>query len=173
MIDAVVARAQAGDSDAFTELYNKFKSKVSGQIYKMTRDSYRTEDLTQDVFITVFRKLPKFQGHSAFSTWLYRVAFNVVLMDVRSRKKRLQTVPIDDSTDSRPQSAFRTDSVLHLDMTRAIANLPEGYRKYFTSTYVFGNMHKDNARIFHSSVGASKSQSSKGRARMRQVLEAR
>jgi RNA polymerase sigma-70 factor (ECF subfamily) len=124
MIDAVVARAQAGDSDAFTELYNKFKSKVSGQIYKMTRDSYRTEDLTQDVFITVFRKLPKFQGHSAFSTWLYRVAFNVVLMDVRSRKKRLQTVPIDDSTDSRPQSAFRTDSVLHLDMTRAIANLP-------------------------------------------------
>src|SRR5580765_6459005 len=82
----LVARAQAGDGEAFATLFEQHKKRVYSLCLLMTGDVADAEDLTQDAFIQVFRKLGTFRGDSAFSTWLYRVAVNTVLMSLRRRK---------------------------------------------------------------------------------------
>src|ERR1700755_3638632 len=84
----LVARAQAGDGEAFATLFEQHKKRVYSLCLLMTGDVADAEDLTQDAFIQVFRKLGTFRGDSAFSTWLYRVAVNTVLMSLRRRKPK-------------------------------------------------------------------------------------
>src|SRR3954452_8989539 len=93
----LVQRAQQGDSDAFASLFHAHKAKVYSVCLRMTNNTAEAEDLTQDAFLQVFRKLATFRGDSALSTWLYRVAVNTVLMHFR--KKGLRQVSLDESSN--------------------------------------------------------------------------
>ena len=100
IIDAdLVGKAQQGDENAFAALFNANKTKVYSLCLRMTSNVSEAEDLTQETFLTAFRKLGTFRGDSALSTWLHRVAVNTVLMHFRKRGQRLVSVPLSDDQD--------------------------------------------------------------------------
>jgi RNA polymerase sigma-70 factor (ECF subfamily) len=173
----LVRRAQEGDPDAFSSLFNAHKTKIYSLCLRMTSNTAEAEDLTQDAFLQAFRKLATFRGDSALSTWLYRVAVNTVLMHMR--KKGLHPVSLDQPIDQADGSIKReqgklddrlSGSVDRIALTRAMKELPAGYRTIFVLHEVKGYEHHEIARLLRCSVGNSKSQLHKAKTRMRELL---
>jgi RNA polymerase sigma-70 factor, ECF subfamily len=174
----VIKRAQQGDSDAFAALFNAHKTRIYSLCLRMTGNVAEAEDLTQDAFLQVFRKLTSFRGDSALSTWLHRIAVNTVLM--RFRRKQPCRVSLDEpyrnQGDTKPAREFGTrdgrleTSVSRLALTRAISDLPEGYRTMFLLHEVEGYEHREIAEMLGCSIGTSKSQLHKAKLRMREIL---
>ena len=173
----LVRRAQEGDPDAFAFLFNAHKTKIYSLCLRMTANTAEAEDLTQDAFLQAFRKLATFRGDSALSTWLYRVAVNTVLMHMR--KKGLRPVSLDQPIDQPDGSVKReqgrvdgrlSGSVDRIALTRAMKELPAGYRTIFVLHEVKGYEHHEIARLLRCSVGNSKSQLHKAKTRMRELL---
>jgi RNA polymerase sigma-70 factor (ECF subfamily) len=144
----------------------------------MTGDTAEAEDLTQEAFFQMFRKIGTFRGESAFSTWLHRLAVNLVLM--RLRKKNLVTSSLDetqsqDPDDNRTREYGAPDVTLsgavdRLTLEKAMQELPAGYRMIFQLHDVEGYEHKEIAGIIGCSVGNSKSQLHKARMKLRELL---
>lgn len=173
----LVRRARGGDEAAFAELFNAHKTKIHSLCLRMTNNAAEAEDLTQDAFLQVFRKLDTFRGDSALSTWLYRVAVNTVLM--RFRKKGLRQVSLEEPANREADAPKRehgkldgrlSGSVDRIALTRAMKELPTGYRNIFLLHEVKGYEHHEIARLLRCSVGNSKSQLHKAKIRMRQLL---
>jgi RNA polymerase sigma-70 factor (ECF subfamily) len=173
----LIKRAQQGDPDAFASLFHTHKARVYSVCLRLTNNTAEAEDLTQDAFVQVFRKLSTFRGDSAFSTWLYRLAVNTVLM--RFRKKALRQVSLDEpcNQDARlvrreygRKDARLAGSIDRIALTRAIAELPEGYRTIFLLHEVEGYEHQEIAELLDCSVGNSKSQLHKAKLRIRELL---
>jgi RNA polymerase sigma-70 factor (ECF subfamily) len=146
----------------------------------MIGDAAEAEDLTQEAFLQMFRKIGTFRGESAFSTWLHRLTVNLVLM--RLRKKGLWTSSLDDpgsdSEDARPMEIGAADTTLagsvdRLTLERAIESLPPGYRIVFQLHDVEGFEHREIAGMIGCSVGNSKSQLHKARMKLRELLQLR
>jgi RNA polymerase sigma-70 factor (ECF subfamily) len=173
----LVQRAQQGDSDAFASLFHSHKARVYSVCLRMTSNTAEAEDLTQDAFLQVFRKLSTFRGDSALSTWLYRIAVNTVLMHFR--KKVLRQVSRDEPYDQdakavRREYGSRDDRLVgcidRIAMARAISELPVGYRTIFLLHEVEGYEHEEIAELRNCSVGNSKSQLHKAKLRIRELL---
>ena len=173
----LVKRAQRGESDAFADLFHAHKGRIYSICLRMTNNTAQAEDLTQDAFLQVFRKISTFKGNSALSTWLYRIAVNTVLMHFR--KKALKQVSLDepashDATRVRREYGGRdgrlAGSVDRITLTRAIKELPPGYRTIFLLHEVEGYEHQEIAKILNCSVGNSKSQLHKAKLRIREFL---
>src|SRR5580700_2001181 len=173
-----IERAKQGDAGAFEALYNLHKRRVYSLCLRMTANTAAAEDLTQEAFLQLFRKIGTFRGESAFSTWLHRMAVNVVLMQLR--KKGLAVVPLEDTFESEEESSRKepgaddvrlTGSIDRLQLKRAIDNLPEGYRTIFLLHDVEGYEHNEIARIMECSIGNSKSQLHKARMKLRELLK--
>lgn len=173
----LIARAQQGDSQAFATLFETHKSRIYAICLRMTNNMAEAEDLTQDAFIHVFRKLSTFRGDSAFSTWLYRIAVNTVLMHFRKKSNRQISLDQPAQADSGlPKREYGraddrlTGSVDRLALARAINELPPGYRAIFLMHEVQGYEHQEIAKLLHCSIGNSKSQLHKAKLRMRRLL---
>jgi len=173
-----VRRAQQGDADAFASLFHAHKARIYSVCLRMTNNTAEAEDLTQDAFMQVFRKLSTFRGDSALSTWLYRIAVNTVLM--RFRKKALRQISLDEPSRQESKPVRReygsTDdrlvgSVDRIALARAIQELPDGYRTIFLLHEVEGYEHQEIAEMLNCSVGNSKSQLHKARLRIRELLQ--
>jgi len=173
----LVARAQHGDEEAFAALFEMHKRRVYSLCLRMTGNTAEAEDLTQEAFLQLFRKITTFRGESAFSTWLHRLAVNVVLMHLR--KKGLQQVSLDEPDSSQDEPVKRdygdhdrrlTGSIDRISLSRAIADLPPGYRTVFVLHDVEGYEHNEIAEIMNCSVGNSKSQLHKARMKLRERL---
>ena len=173
----LVLTAQQGNSEAFEALFNAHKAKVYSICLRMTSNAAEAEDLTQDVFLHVFRKLSSFRRDSAFSTWLYRVTVNTVLMHFRKRKT--VHVSLDEPINHAPGSPVRefgrqdpalAGAVDRITVTRAMTSLPIGYRTVFMLHEVKGYEHRDIARLLRCSIGTSKSQLHKAKAKIRELL---
>jgi len=173
----LVKRAQRGDSDAFAALFYAHKPRVYSLCLRMTNNTAEAEDLTQDAFLQVFRKLATFRGDSALSTWLYRVAVNTVLMHFR--KKGLRQVSLDESSSQDTRVVKReygslderlSGCVDRIALARAMQDLPAGYRTIFLLHEIKGYEHQEIARILRCSVGNSKSQLHKAKLKMRELL---
>lgn len=144
----------------------------------MTSNTAEAEDLTQDAFLQVFRKIRKFRGDSAFSTWLHRIAVNTVLMHFR--KKPLCHVSLDepykDSDGAKLRLEYGTRDrnlagcIDRIALARAMKQLPPGYRTIFLLHEVEGYEHQEIAEMLSCSVGNSKSQLYKARLRFRELL---
>jgi len=143
----------------------------------MTGNTAEAEDLTQEAFLQLYRKISTFRGESAFSTWLHRLAVNVVLMHLR--KKGLQQISLDEPDTSQDEPVKRdygsddrrlTGSVDRIGLQKAIADLPPGYRAVFVLHDVEGYEHNEIAEIMKCSVGNSKSQLHKARMKLRERL---
>jgi RNA polymerase sigma-70 factor (ECF subfamily) len=143
----------------------------------MLGNSTEAEDLTQDVFVLVFRKLASFRGESAFTTWLHRLTVNQVLMHFRKnhvRKEQLTEdgeIPLEKIVDG---NKFNRSPVLdRLALDEAIVQLPDGYRIVFVLHDVEGLEHSEIASLLGCSIGTSKSQLHRARMRMRLLLRQR
>jgi len=173
----LVHSAQQGDPDAFSSLFNANKAKIYALCLRMTSNIAEAEDLTQDAFLQAFRKLNSFRGDSALSTWLYRVAVNTVLMHFRKQGRR--QVSIEEPTQNENGSPKREhgsvdgwldSSVDRIALTRAMKELPVGYRTIFLLHEVKGYGHHEIAKLQSCTVGNSKSQLHKAKAKMRALL---
>ena len=173
----LVKRAQRGDSEAFAALFHAHKARIYSICLRMTNNAAQAEDLTQDAFLQVFRKLSTFKGNSALSTWLYRIAVNTVLMHFR--KKALKQISLDEPSSHDAKMVRReygsrdgrlSGSVDRITLTRAIKDLPAGYRTIFLLHEVEGYEHQEIAKILDCSVGNSKSQLHKAKLRIREFL---
>jgi RNA polymerase sigma-70 factor, ECF subfamily len=174
----LVERAQQGDEEAFATLFHLHNKRVYGLCRLMTKDMAEAEDLTQEAFLQVFRSLGSFRGDSAFSTWLYRVAVNTVLMKLRRRKgPPLLSLdePVSPDSPSLQREVGKPDPRLsgaidRIALRRAMLELPEGCRKIFALFEVEGYQHHEVAKMLHCSVGNSKSQLHKAKMKMRDFL---
>jgi RNA polymerase sigma-70 factor (ECF subfamily) len=175
----IIQRAQSGDEAMFEHLYRRHSRRVYAVCMRMVKDPVEAEDLTQEAFLLLFRKIHTFRGESAFSTWLYRLAVNRVLMCLR--RKSLPSISLDEplhsnETDGPPMIDLGSrDSVLEglldrINLERCIKRLPTGYRTIFVLHDVQGYKHQEIAEILGRSVGDSKSQLHKARTQLRGLL---
>jgi RNA polymerase sigma-70 factor (ECF subfamily) len=145
----------------------------------MLKNTAEAEDLTQETFLTVFRAIHTFRGHSAFSSWLHRVTMNCVLMHIR--RKALATVSLEEiikrseeigsPRKELSQSDLRLKGLIdRISIEKAIAALPAGLRRIFMLYDLFGCEHGEIADILDCSAGTSKSQLHKARRRLRELL---
>jgi RNA polymerase sigma-70 factor, ECF subfamily len=174
----LIRSALEGNEDAFATLFHAHRTKVYSVCLRMTNNTAEAEDLTQDAFLLVFRKLGTFRGDSALSTWLHRVAINSVLMHLR-KKGPLQISleePANKETGAPKREHGKADDRLstavdRIALTRAIKRLPVGYRTIFLMHEVKGYAHHEIARLLRCSVGTSKSQLHKAKINMRKLLD--
>jgi RNA polymerase sigma-70 factor (ECF subfamily) len=174
---ALAQAASEGDMRAFEELYQRHNRRVYSLCLRMTQNVSEAEDLAQEVFIQLFRKIGSFRGESAFTTWLHRLTVNQVLMHFRKRSVKLEHTTEEGET---PVQVVRgTEDPNHMPVVdrialdKAIAQLPPGYRTVFVLHDVEGHEHEEIARMLGCSVGTSKSQLHKARMKLRKLLKQR
>jgi RNA polymerase sigma-70 factor (ECF subfamily) len=174
----LIERAKQGDAQAFQALYDKHKRRVYSLCLRMTANTAEAEDLTQEAFLQLYRKIATFRGESAFSTWLHRLSVNVVLMQLR--KKSLPVVSLEESTqgeEDTPKKDFGAEdlalagSIDRLQLQKAVDDLPPGYRTIFVLHDIEGYEHNEIATLVGCSIGNSKSQLHKARMKLRDLLK--
>ncbi len=172
-LDLATAAAK-GDLSAFEELYTRHHRRVYSICLRMLQDASEAEDLTQDVFIQLYRKIGSFRGDSAFTTWLHRMTVNQVLMHFRKRTVRYEKTTDEGETPDQVVTGTadpgRMRIVDKIALENAITQLPDGYKNVFVLHDVEGFEHEEVARILGCSVGTSKSQLHKARLKLQKLL---
>lgn len=173
--DVGLNAALAGDAmSGFEDLYRKHYRRVYSICLRMTGNVAEAEDLTQEVFIQLHRKIGSFRGEAAFTTWLHRLTVNQVLMHFRKRSVRSELTTDDgempDSIDPETINPEAMPIVDRIGLESAIGQLPNGYRTVFVLHDVEGYEHEEIARLLGCSAGTSKSQLHKARLKLRRLL---
>jgi RNA polymerase sigma-70 factor (ECF subfamily) len=176
--DTVLTRAQNGDHQAFAQIYSLHKRRIYSLCLRMVGNTAEAEDLTQEAFLQLHRKIATFRGDSAFSTWMHRLAINVVLMHLR--RKGLALISLDEAMDPAPEEGpgrsfgspdlNLTGAIDRLALERAVTDLPAGYRLIFVLHDIEGYEHNEIASMLDCSIGNSKSQLHKARLKLRDTL---
>ena len=166
--------ASGGDLTAFEIIYQRYNRRTYSLTLRMTGSQTEAEDLTQEVFIQLFRKIGSFRGDSAFSTWLHRLTVNQVLMHFRRRSYKNEKTSEDgempEQTVHGTANPNKMPVVDRIALKNAISELPNGYRNVFLLHDVEGFEHEEVARHLGISVGTSKSQLHKARLKLRALL---
>lgn len=171
--------AQRGDAAAFENLYQANSRRVYALCLRMVGNAAEAEDLTQEAFLQMFRKIQTFRGEANFSTWLHRVTVNIVLMKLRRKKHpefSLEDAERDEDSPT-PRSEFGeadlrlTGSIDRINLQRAIEQLPPGFKSIFILHDIQGYKHEEIGEILGCSSGNSKSQLHKARMRLRTLLK--
>ena len=174
-----IRRAQEGDAAAFEHLYKANYRHVYSVCLRMIRNPAEAEDLTQQAFLQLFRKIGTFRGEAGFSTWLHRVTVNIVLMHIRRRKPTeilVENLERHNADDESPREQGKSDTSMlgaidRFNLKRAIGKLPSGCKKIFLLHDVIGYEHGEIAGLLGVSTGCSKSQLHKARKRLRRLLQ--
>jgi RNA polymerase sigma-70 factor, ECF subfamily len=152
----LVTRVKNNDIAAYEQLYREHVGRVYALCVRMVSNVAIAEELCQEVFVRVWQKIHSFRGESAFSSWLHRLAANVVLSELR--KKRLLTTNLDELNESQMQTATTSDSGKVRDMEQAISQLPDGAKAIFVLHDIEGFKHNEIAQMLNIAEGTSKTQ---------------
>ena len=175
----IIQRATEGDPTAFECLYRSHCKRVYAVCLRMVGNTTEAEDLTQEAFMLLFRKIHTFRGESAFTTWLHRLVVNTVLMHLRKRSLpvvSMETSPAPDgeatpsSVEIAASDLLLEGSIDRINLGRCVAQLPAGSRAIFVLHDIQGYQHREIAEMLGRSEGASKSQLHKARKRLRELL---
>ena len=179
----VVNQFKAGDALAFEEIISRYESKVMSLALRFTRNQEDAEEVMQDVFTTVFRKIDGFRGQSAFSSWLYRIVVNAAFMKLRKRKQN-QTVPMDDLSPAIKQFCVDRDFLsgaysqniagsheMQAVIQQAVNRLPDQYKAVFVLRDVDGLSNQETGEILNLSIPAVKSRLHRSRIMLRKKLQ--
>lgn len=170
---AAIRAAQEGDRNAFAFLYNLHSRRVYRVILRILRNDSDAEDLTQRVFLRLFRKIGTFRGESRFSTWLHRMAVNAALMHLRRERldeAHTQSLDAEERSEFAMQDGAMRGAADRVSLARALRKLPAGCRRMFLLHAVLGYEHQEIATLESCSVGCSKSQVHKARKRLQVLL---
>ena len=166
--------AAGGNLEAFEMLYTKYHRRAYSLCLRMTNNVTEAEDLTQEAFIQLFRKVGSFRGDSAFTTWFHRLTVNQVLMHFRKRsyknEKTTEDGELPEIVKRDNKSTSQTPILNRMDIKKAVAQLPPGYRSVFVLHDVEGYEHSEVARMLGISIGTSKSQLHKARLKLRGLV---
>jgi RNA polymerase sigma-70 factor (ECF subfamily) len=175
----IIALAQRGDSAAFEIIYRRHSARIYAVCLRIAGNTAEAEDLTQDAFVQVLRKIRSFRGDSAFSTWLHRIAVNLALM--RLRRKPSREVSLEETTGEQSEAAPRKELVApdpelagfvdRVHIQRALANLRPAQKLVVELHDIQGYQHNEIARMLDWTVGNSKSQLHRARTRLRKALQ--
>lgn len=168
-----IQAAQKGDAAGFQFLYERYKSYVYSLCLRMTRDPALSEDLTQDVFLHVWRKVASYKGDALFRTWLYRVAINIVLLHFRRHKEI--NLPLDNQTLPSTELKMmenipQPDIDEHISLQNTLGTLSPRYRSVLMLHDLHGYRHQDISQLLGITSGASRSQLHKARVKLRSAL---
>lgn len=178
----LVAEVIKGDQECFSEIINRYTEKVANLALRIARNHEDAEEILQDVFVTVYRKVDKFEGKSAFSSWLYRITVNTAFMKLRKRKQQ-QSVSLEESApgykDSWMSDRSEVSDVnfitarheLREQIDQAVAKLPEEYRAIFILRDVDGLSNQEVAEILGVTIPAIKSRLHRSRLMLRKRLQ--
>lgn len=183
---ALLEATRTGDDDAFAELIGRYRNQITSYIYRMTNDYEGAVDLAQETFIRLYRAVDRYQTSHAFSTYIYRIATNLAISELRKRKRRRLVSltgffqssdgaePCEfDPADERPlQDAELVDAERRNAVQRAISTLPEKYRAPLILRDVEGRSYEEIARILQTSEGTVKSRISRARDFLREKMRA-
>lgn len=177
----LIVEFQKGDQQSFEELISRYSNKVFSLASRLTRNPEDAEEVLQDVFVTVHRKISGFEGKSSFSSWLYRVTVNAAFMKLRKRKQE-QTVPLEELVQAAqvvpalksPESSFVDSQTIRNEMLEAleaaIRKLPDDYRPVFILRDVDGLTSREVSKILDLTVPAVKSRLHRSRLMLRRRL---
>lgn len=179
----VVNQFKSGDTLAFEEIISRYESKVMSLALRFTRNQEDAEEVMQDVFTTVYRKIDGFRGQSAFSSWLYRIVVNAAFMKLRKRKQN-QTVSMDDLSPAIKQYCIDRDALsgsysqniaisheMQAVIQNAVNRLPDQYRAVFVLRDVDGLSNQETGEILNLSIPAVKSRLHRSRIMLRKKLQ--
>jgi RNA polymerase sigma-70 factor (ECF subfamily) len=165
-----IRRAQQGDADAFEAVYHEHAGRIYALCLRMSGDAQAAKELVQDVFVRAWEKLETFRGESAFSSWLHRLAVNVVLMDRRSRARRAED-SLDEGEETAPMPAAPARSPeLKMDLEQAIAALPRMARQVLVLFDVEGYSHAEVGKMLGIAEGTSKAHLFRARGLLKETL---
>src|SRR6266513_2713780 len=178
---ALLEGTLAGDEDAFAELVGRYRNQITSYIYRMTNDYDGAVDLAQETFIRVYRAAERYQTSYAFSTYIYRIATNLAISELRKRKRRklvsltgfFQSRDGGEPQEFNPKDLNPLQDVVMVDderrsaVQRAISTLPEKYRAPLILRDVEGRSYEDISRILQTSEGTVKSRISRARGFLR------
>ncbi len=171
----LIQRCQNGDRKAQYELYQSYKDWVYNITYRMTNNKQETEDISQMVFLQVFRKIDSFRGDSAFSSWIYRITVNICINQLRKEKQRKGKTTSEPSNSQNSYAKEYSDKGDKFNikpyLEKAIRALPEGYRMTFILHDMEGYNHKEIGIMMNIAEGTSKSQLHKARKELKSFLE--
>lgn len=183
---ALLEATRIGDEDAFAELVSRYRNQITSYIYRMTNDYDGAVDLAQETFVRVYRAAERYQTTYAFSTYIYRIATNLAISELRKRKRRrlVSLTGFFESKDgSEPQEFNPVDNKPLADtelvaaerrqaVQRAISTLPEKYRAPLILRDVDGKSYEEISRILQTSEGTVKSRISRARGFLREKMSA-
>lgn len=169
--EALVRQAQQGDAEAFEALYRRLVGRIYALCLRMSRDPQRAEELTQDVFVRAWERMGSFRGDSQFTTWLHRLAVNVVLQAGRARGRREDREHLMANPEDYLARVKREMPGTRVDLERAIASLPEGARTVLVLRDIQGYKYDEIAEMQGVALGTVKAQIHRARKMMRERLE--
>lgn len=174
---ALAIAAGKGDMSAFEQLYERHNRRVYSLCLRMTQNAAEAEDLAQEAFIQLFRKIGSFRGESAFTTWLHRLTVNQCLMHFRKRSVKLEKTTEEGETPVQIVRGTENPNAMpvmdRIALDNALEQLPPGYRTVFVLHDIEGHEHEEIARMLGVAVGTSKSQLHKARMKLRKILRSR
>ncbi len=174
---ALAIAAGRGDMKAFEQLYQRHNRRVYSLCLRMTHNVAEAEDLAQEAFIQLFRKIGSFRGDSAFTTWLHRLTVNQVLMHFRKRSVKVERTTEEGETPVQivrgTENPNKMPVLDRISLDHALKQLPPGYRSVFVLHDIEGHEHEEIAKILGVAVGTSKSQLHKARMKLRRLLKAK
>ncbi len=181
---ALIENIRSGDDDAFGELMSRYRGPITNYLYRFLNDYEEAVDLAQETFVRVYFALDRYHTGYAFSTYIYRIATNLAISEIRRRKRRrvlsltglFQSDETSDAEFQPPDKAKRADATLVDDersemIGRAIAALPEKYRVPVVLRDIEGRSYDEIARILELGLGTTKSRISRGRGLLKEKLE--
>ncbi|MDT4968336.1 MAG: hypothetical protein QOJ64_3073 [Acidobacteriota bacterium] len=183
---ALLEATRTGDEAAFAELVGRYRNQITGYIYRMLNDYDGAIDMAQETFVRVYQAADRYQTNYAFSTYIYRIATNLAISELRKRKRRrlvsltgfFQQTEGQEAREFNPpdlgplQDAVLVDTERKTAVARAIGTLPEKYRAPIVLRDVEGKSYEEIARILETSEGTVKSRISRARGFLRDKLSA-
>jgi len=169
----LLALASEGDPRAIRALYDRFSPRVYAVVRRIAGDDDLAQDYAQEAWIRAIRALPTFRGDARFSTWLHRIAVNAALQALRKAEvRRKRETPVSDAAvpPDLPEHPATGDVFLQQRLAWALDRLPEGMRRVLILHDVEGYTHEEIGDVLGVTAGTSKSQLSKARAKMRELL---
>jgi len=170
-VEDLVLRVRSGDPEAFEALYRRTVERIFALCLRMSGNTQHAEELTQDVFVRAWQKLGSFRGESRFTTWLHRLAVNLVLQDRRTRGRRANREELTADPGDFGAQAVRAMPGTRVDLERAIDGLPEGAREVLILRDIEGYKYDEIAQIKGVALGTVKAQIHRARKLVREALE--